>query len=199
MFKEKFRNLMDKLQSNDDMDTYDNDMNYGNNYGNNYAEDNDYNSSYNSAAYNENDYSLDEDNFNFNKKTSFNSAPKTTFNNNHSTIQKSFKSSDIIVKVIKPIKIDDWRFICDDLNDRNIVIINFEGVSSDLPQRITDYVAGACYVLNAKFRHINQNILIVVPESINLEGDVERSLNEKISEVQSSTTYDYDNLDNLYN
>lgn len=76
MFKEKFRNLMDKLQSNDDMDTYDNDMNYGNNYGNNYAEDNDYNSSYNSAAYNENDYSLDEDNFNFNKKTSFNSAQK---------------------------------------------------------------------------------------------------------------------------
>lgn len=109
MFKEKFRNLMDKLQSNDDMDTYDNDMNYGNNY-NNYAEDNDYNSSYNSAAYNENDYSLDEDNFNFNKKTSFNSAQKQLLITIIQRYKNHLNQVILLLKLLN-IKIDDWRFI----------------------------------------------------------------------------------------
>lgn len=180
MFKDKFKNLMDKLQNNDDYDFNDD--------------------------YQEDSYLIDEDELDFQPVNKTKKTNTSSFSvNKPASFDASFnttpsKSNDFLVKVIKPLKVEDWRYICDDLRARNIIIINFEGVSSDLPQRITDYVAGACYVLNGKFRHINQNILIVVPDSINLEGDVEKSLNEKISEVETTQyNYNLDNLDNLYN
>lgn len=193
MLKDKFKKFIDKIQSNNDMDDY-MDANL------------DYSDDYSDSKYvieEDDDYKFDIDK-KFNEKSEKVNL-KNNFNFNTDIIKNaaSTNKKDIVVKVIKPLKIDDWRYICDDLVAKNIVIINYEGVSSNLPQRITDYVAGACYVLNAKFRNINQNILIVVPDSIKLEGDIQRSLNEKIKEVTvSSNNYDYDdldNLDNLYN
>lgn len=122
---------------------------------------------------------------------------------NRRPISPSINHSDarVIVNVIKPKEVNDWRFIVEDLTKGSIVIINYEGCPSNIPQRVTDSVAGAAYALSAVFRYINQNILIVVPEGVELTGHVQKSLTEKLSSISDDTdtiAYDYDNLDDTF-
>lgn len=191
MFKDKFKNLMDKLQSNDDIesDFYDDDsygMNSQDDYSDSYSQSNiDFEGSKQkkSTSYFDVDDSRD---FKINNKVS-NNTGKTT-----------------VLNVLKPKQVDDWRLVGDNLKDNNIVLINFEGVPSDVPQRITDCIFGLCYALDAIPRYVNQNILIVVPKSVQLTGDVQKNINKKVYEVTTENdSYtgisDIDNLDNLYN
>ena len=138
-------------------------------------------------------------------KTQTYSAPKTAKPEFKAAAAATARSTSpsharAVVNVIKPKEVNDWRFICEDLVAGKVTIINFEGSAADIPQRVTDSVAGAAYALGAKFRYINQNILILVPADVELTGNVQKSLAEKIGEVvaEADTAYDYDNLDDIY-
>ena len=62
------------------------------------------------------------------------------------------------VCVIKPNSIDDEREITDTLLNGRTVVINMEGLSVDIAQRIIDFISGATYAMQGnlqKFQHIS--------------------------------------------
>lgn len=103
------------------------------------------------------------------------------------------------IHVIKPTKVESWKTICDHLLANEVVIINLDGTDATIPQRITDALSGASYALQATFRYINHNIMIVVPRDIELKGDVQRSMNETLNKLaEEDGSFDYDSYDRVY-
>ncbi len=191
MLKDKFRSLMDKLQSNDDIesDYFEDDYGYQSN-----------NEDYSYDTYNNNNLKFEEEK----SKKSSNLFTDVDNSRDFKINNASTNTTNTILHVLKPRHVDDWRLVGDNLKKNNIVLINFEGVPSDVPQRVTDCIFGLCYALDAVARYVNQNILIVVPKNVELTGDVQKNINKKIYEVSSDNDSYHsfsqvDNLDNLYN
>ena len=75
------------------------------------------------------------------------------------------------VSLIKPSSFDDSREICDCLLDGKAVVLNMEGIQTDVAQRIIDFTSGATYSMDGKLQKISNYIFIVTPSSISLSGD----------------------------
>jgi len=75
------------------------------------------------------------------------------------------------VALIKPSAFDDAREICDDLLDGKAVVLNMEGIQTEIAQRIIDFTSGATYSMDGKLQKISNYIFIVTPSSIDLSGD----------------------------
>lgn len=192
MFKDKIKSFVDKFQSNDDFESsyeYD-DVNDDFEME---RETEPLFTSKNSTSMNFEEKKQKKDSFDFSNTSSIDDYRINRQSNYNTTLY-----------VIKPKKVDDWKTVGDNLRRNNIVIINFEGVPSEVPQRVTDSICGIAYALDAVARYVNQNILIVVPSNVELTGDVQKDISNKIQEVSSnmnsfSSYTDIDNIDSLYN
>jgi len=89
----------------------------------------------------------------------------------HTTKQASLK-----IKVYEPDSFEQVTRITDDLKDKKAVVVNFEKVDAVLQRRVCDFVNGACYVLDGDARRITGNIVLYVPEGVDLSDDVAMSL-----------------------
>ena len=56
------------------------------------------------------------------------------------------------VTTIKPTSMEDSRDICDFLLAGKVVVLNMEGIHTDLAQRIIDFTSGATYSMNGNLR-----------------------------------------------
>lgn len=83
----------------------------------------------------------------------------------------SAKSGGMEVCLIKPTSFDDGREICDTLLSGRSVVINLEGIPTDVAQRIIDFTCGACYSMDGNLQKISNYIVIVTPRSVELTGD----------------------------
>lgn len=83
----------------------------------------------------------------------------------------SSKSSGMEVCLIKPTSFDDGREICDTLLSGRSVVINLEGIPTEIAQRIIDFTSGACYSMDGNLQKISNYIVIVTPRSVELTGD----------------------------
>ncbi|MCD8222580.1 MAG: cell division protein SepF [Clostridiales bacterium] len=81
------------------------------------------------------------------------------------------------VSLIKPSTIDDGSLIADYLLAGKAVVLNMEGIHTELAQRIIDFASGAAYSMNGNLQKISSFIFIVTPESIELSGDFQDLLN----------------------
>ncbi len=79
--------------------------------------------------------------------------------------------SGMEVCLIKPTSFDDGREICDTLLSGCSVVINLEGIPTDVAQRIIDFTSGACYSLDGRIQKISNYIVIITPRSVELSGD----------------------------
>ncbi|MCI8661556.1 MAG: cell division protein SepF [Lachnospiraceae bacterium] len=75
------------------------------------------------------------------------------------------------VSMIKPTSIEDARDICDFLLDGKAVVLNMEGIHTEVAQRIIDFTSGATYSMNGNLQKISSYIFIATPESVELSGD----------------------------
>lgn len=75
------------------------------------------------------------------------------------------------VTMKKPRSLDDSRDICDDLLDGKAVVINLEGINTDVAQRIIDFTYGAIYSIDGDIQSISKYIFIASPHSVELSGD----------------------------
>lgn len=75
------------------------------------------------------------------------------------------------IYTIKPSSLEDSKEIVDSLLESKAIIVNFEGVNTDLAQRIIDNISGACCAVNGTLKRISGYIYIVAPVSIELYGD----------------------------
>lgn len=75
------------------------------------------------------------------------------------------------VTLIKPATMEDSRDICDYLLSGKAVVLNMEGIHTEVAQRIIDFTSGATYSMNGNLQKISNYIFIATPESVELSGD----------------------------
>ena len=81
------------------------------------------------------------------------------------------------VSMIKPTSIEDAKEICDYMLAGKAVVLNMEGIHTEVAQRIIDFTSGATYSMNGNLQKISNYIFIATPESVELSGDFQDLLN----------------------
>ena len=87
------------------------------------------------------------------------------------------KSGSLEVALVKPSVFDDAKTIVDDLLYGKAVVLNMEGINTEVAQRIIDFTSGATYSMNGKLQKISNYIFIITPESVSLSGEFQDLLN----------------------
>ena len=87
------------------------------------------------------------------------------------------RSSSMEVALVKPAVFDDAKEIVDDLLIGKAVVLNMEGINTEIAQRIIDFTSGATYSMNGKLQKISNYIFIITPENVNLSGEFQDLLN----------------------
>lgn len=75
------------------------------------------------------------------------------------------------VSMIKPTSMEDSKEICDYLLSGKAVVLNMEGLHTEIAQRIIDFTSGATYSMNGNLQKISNYIFIATPEHVELSGD----------------------------
>lgn len=80
------------------------------------------------------------------------------------------------VSLVKPTSFDDAREIVDFLLEGKAVVLNMEGIQTEVAQRIIDFTSGATYSMDGKLQKISNYIFIVTPSTVDLSGDFQNLL-----------------------
>ena len=75
------------------------------------------------------------------------------------------------VSLVKPTSMDDAKEICDYLLAGKAVVLNMEGIHTEVAQRIIDFTSGATYSMNGNLQKISHYIFIITPASVDISGD----------------------------
>ena len=75
------------------------------------------------------------------------------------------------VSLVKPTSMEDSKDICDYLLAGKAVVLNMEGIHTEVAQRIIDFTSGATYSMNGNLQKISNYIFSATPESVELSGD----------------------------
>ena len=75
------------------------------------------------------------------------------------------------VSLVKPTSMDDAKEICDYLLAGKAVVLNMEGIHTEVAQRIIDFMSGATYSMNGNLQKISNYIFIATPQTVELSGD----------------------------
>lgn len=102
-------------------------------------------------------------------------------NNNIQPVRKGME-----VTMVKPTAVEDSRTICDLLLTGKAVVLNMEGIPTELAQRIIDFTSGATYSMSGKLQKISDFIFIATPEQVDLSGDFQDLLNAKQFDMNGS-------------
>ena len=92
----------------------------------------------------------------------------------HTTRSEARGKSEVFV--IKPQETDEAQSVIDFLKSGRTIVINIEGLSVDVAQRIIDYVGGACYAMGGSLNVVSSNIFIATPQDIEVSGDLREEL-----------------------
>ena len=77
------------------------------------------------------------------------------------------------IVVLKPTNFDtDSRKITEHLKYNRTVMIDLEGITIDLAQRIVDYASGSSNAIEGDFSIVSKNFVIVSPPAVSVMGDV---------------------------
>lgn len=77
------------------------------------------------------------------------------------------------VCVLRPTKFEDVQEIADILLSNRAVILNMEGLHTDITMRILDFMYGSCYAIDGSVRQISNYIFIISPASVEISGDIQ--------------------------
>lgn len=108
-------------------------------------------------------------------------GPKPKFLSRNSKVVPMKRGME--VTLIKPTSIEDAREICDYLLAGKAVVLNMEGIHTEVAQRIIDFTSGATYSMNGNLQKISNYIFIATPESVELSGDFQDLLNSGTLDV----------------
>ncbi len=69
-------------------------------------------------------------------------------------------------KVIQPVSFNDYADVFDCIENKDIAIINFDGVPYDVSSRLIDFISGRVYAANGQIIKIADRIFAVLPEEV---------------------------------
>ena len=93
----------------------------------------------------------------------------------NSSSKKGSAMNNMEVCVIKPGTFEEALQIADALLEGRSVVLNLEGINSQLAQRIVDFVTGVCYSLKAHFESISKFVFVITPEAVYISGATQDS------------------------
>ena len=85
-------------------------------------------------------------------------------------------NSELGVITVKPNGMDDSRDICNYLLDGRAVVLNMEGISTDIAQRIIDFTLGTIFAIGGDLQMVSKYIFIASPANVELAGDYQGDL-----------------------
>ncbi len=87
--------------------------------------------------------------------------------------RKQGQQTGMEVCVIKPESMEDELEIAETLLNGRTVVINMEGLSVDIAQRIIDFSSGATYALHGNLQKISNYIFLATPSGVDISGDIQ--------------------------
>lgn len=85
---------------------------------------------------------------------------------------------ELTVQIYAPSNFDQATSIADDLKAGKACVVNYEKVEYKEQRRICDFVNGACYVLDGCAKRISNQIVLYVPEGVDVSAAASAVLSE---------------------
>jgi cell division inhibitor SepF len=106
------------------------------------------------------------------EKIPTNSKKKANVVSIHTTISAK-------VKIVKPSNYEEAADICDDVKNRNIVVVNTTGLEQRIAQRLLDFLGGASYALGGNLEEIEKGVYLLSPSNVEVNNDLKSELSSK--------------------
>lgn len=88
-------------------------------------------------------------------------------------------TTQLKVVVMQPENFEDARGIADHLKTKKPVIINLEGLETDVARRVVDFLSGAVYGLDGNIQKVSAGIFLIAPYNVSIMGDFKDELKNK--------------------
>lgn len=78
------------------------------------------------------------------------------------------KTASLKVQIYAPTNFDQVTAIADDIKSGKAAVVNYERIDATEQRRICDFVNGSCYVLNGCAKRITDQIVMYVPDGVDV-------------------------------
>lgn len=90
------------------------------------------------------------------------------------------KSSNLTkISIIKPVEFDEATNICDNLKDRQIVVVNTTLLDTKTAQRLLDFISGTSYALSGELQEVEKGVYILTPSNVEVSNELKSELSTK--------------------
>jgi len=83
------------------------------------------------------------------------------------------------VKIVKPTDYEEAADICDDVKNRNIVVVNTTALEQRTAQRLLDFLGGSSYALGGTLEEIDKGVFLISPSNVEVSNDLKSELSTK--------------------
>ena len=95
--------------------------------------------------------------------------------------KESYKNKTILVE---PRAFSEAQQIADYLKAKNQVVVNFKRVTSDVSERILDFLNGIIYAIDGKMEKLGPGIVICAPKGFEIEGNISEEEGKKANKKE---------------
>lgn len=104
--------------------------------------------------------------------------PEATKRKKPNNVVSLHANSNMMIIVHEPLSYEEAPRIIDDLRARKAIVVNFEQLDSELKRQIFDFINGALYAIEGKIQKVTNDIFILAPNTIEIDG-LKEELNNK--------------------
>jgi len=83
------------------------------------------------------------------------------------------------VMIIKPRDYEEATYICDNLKNRKIIIVNSCEMEPKVAQRLLDFMGGASYALGGDLQEIEKGVYMLSPSNVEVTNELKNELSSK--------------------
>lgn len=80
-------------------------------------------------------------------------------------------NKSVKVVVCEPQSFDEAQVLADHIKSRKQVILNFEHTTSEVSQKIIDFISGTTYALDGNSQQLGNNIFLFTPNNVEIAKD----------------------------
>lgn len=111
------------------------------------------------------------------EETEIEQPPYTSKKNNkvvniHTTVSAK-------VMIIKPRDYEEATYICDNLKNRKIIVVNSCELEPKIAQRMLDFMGGASYALGGDLQEIEKGVYMLSPSNVEVTNELKSELSSK--------------------
>ncbi len=83
------------------------------------------------------------------------------------------------VMIIKPRDYEEATYICDNLKNRKIIVVNSSEMEPKVAQRMLDFMGGASYALGGDLQEIEKGVYMLSPSNVEVTNELKSELSTK--------------------